>query len=91
MLYSYDECLKTYGNYYQLTKKLQDEEIYKIEPGLYSDKTRMPELEVISFKYPYAIFTMNSAFYYYSLTDVIPDKYYLATTKTHYLLTTIKK
>ncbi len=81
MIYSYDECLKKYGNHYQLTKKLQHEELYKIEPGIYSDKARVPELEVISYKYSSAIFTMNSAFYYHSLTDVIPDKYYLATSK----------
>ena len=71
MIYSYDECLKKYGNHYQLTKKLQNEELYKIESGIYSDNARVSELEVISYKYPYAIFTMNSAYYYHSLTDVI--------------------
>ena len=30
-------------------------------------------------KYPKAVFTMDSAFYHYGLTDVIPEKYYLAT------------
>ena len=84
MIYSYDECLKKYGNHYQLTKKLQNEELYKIESGIYSDKARVSELEVISHKYAYAIFTMNSAYYYHSLTDVIPDKYYLATSKDAY-------
>lgn len=81
MIYSYDECIRKYGNHYQLTKKLHNEELYKIESGIYSDKARVRELEVISYKYPSAIFTMNSAFYYHSLTDVIPDKYYLATSK----------
>ncbi len=84
MIYSYNDCLKKYGNHYQITKKLQNEELYKIESGIYSDKPRVSELEVISYKYPYAIFTMNSAYYYYSLTDVIPDKYYLATSKDAY-------
>ena len=84
MIYSYDECLQKYGNHYQLTKKLQNQELYKIEPGVYSDKERVSELEIISYKYPYAIFTMDSAFYYHSLTDVIPDKYYLATSKDAY-------
>lgn len=84
MIYSYDECLQKYGNHYQLTKKLQNRELYKIESGVYSDKERVSELEVISYKYPYAIFTMDSAFYYHSLTDVIPDKYYLATSKDSY-------
>ena len=41
----------------------------------------MPELEIIMKKYPNAILTLNSAFYYYGLTDTIPDHYYVATPK----------
>ena len=81
MLYSYDECIKKYGNPYQIEKMLIDEQIYKIERGIYSDKRVVSELDVIVFKYPKAVFTMDSAFYYHSLTDVIPEKYYLATDK----------
>ncbi len=33
-------------------------------------------------KYPKTVFTGESAFYYHSLTDVIPDRYYLATKRT---------
>ena len=33
----------------------------------------MPELEIIMKKDPNAILTLNSAFYYYGLTDTIPD------------------
>ncbi|MDD3219702.1 MAG: hypothetical protein PHC41_09085 [Lachnospiraceae bacterium] len=40
------------------------------------------ELEIISIKYPRSVFTGESAFYYHSLTDVIPDYYYLATLRT---------
>ncbi len=32
-------------------------------------------------KYPNAVFTLNSAFYYYGLTDTIPRMYYLQTDK----------
>lgn len=32
-------------------------------------------------KYPNAIFTLNSAFYYHGLNDVIPDLYFLTTSK----------
>ena len=81
MLYSYDECIKKYGNPYQIEKMLIDEQIYKIERGIYSDKRVVSELDVIVFKYPKAVFTMDSAFYYHSLTDVIPEKFYLATDK----------
>lgn len=81
MLYSYDECIKKYGNSYQIEKMLKEEQIYKIERGIYSDKRVVSELDVIVFKYPKAVFTMDSAFYYHSLTDVIPENFYLATDK----------
>lgn len=58
--------------------------IYKIKPGIYSDKKRASELELLTFNYPYAVFTMDSAFYYYSLSDVAPNKYHLATNKDAY-------
>ena len=59
----------------------KNEELYKIEKGVYSDKPHEPEISLISLKYPEAVFTMNSAFYYHNLTDTIPDKYYLVTDK----------
>lgn len=43
----------------------------------------MPELEIIMKKYPNAILTLNSAFYYYGLTDTILDHYYVATPKSN--------
>ena len=43
----------------------------------------MPELEIIMKKYPNAILTLNSAFYYYGLTDTLPDHYYVATPKSN--------
>ena len=81
MLTSYNECLNIFGSDYQINKKISSGSLYKISSGIYSDTKRTNELEIISFKYPYAVFTMDSAFYYHSLTDVIPDKYYLATQK----------
>lgn len=50
-----------------------------MEKGIYSDEKYVPEFQIISKKYPTAVFTLNSAFYYHHLTDVIPEKYYLAT------------
>ena len=75
MLYSYAQCIKMFGTDKKLKKALKQKQIYKIEKGVYSDKEYESELAVISMKYPNAIFTLNSAFYYYGLTDVIPDLY----------------
>lgn len=59
---------------------LENKEFYKIEKGMYSNREYFDRLELLSKKYPNAIFTAESAFYYWGLTDVVPTKQYLATT-----------
>lgn len=81
MLLSYQECIEKYGNDYKIKKSIQNGELYMMEKGIYSDKRYVSELEIISKKYPNAIMTLNSAFYYYGLTDTIPDLYHVATPK----------
>jgi len=84
MLLSYYDCEVKYGNQYQIKKALETERLYKIQPGIYAYAPQVSDLEIISFKYEQAVFTMDSAFYYHNLTDVIPDKYHLATSKDAY-------
>ena len=81
MVYSYKELLESGLNRYQIEQKVSNGELYKIERGIYSDEKFPSELSVITKKYPKAILTLNSAFFYYELTDKIPDYYYLATDK----------
>lgn len=54
----------------------------KAESGIHSTKRNASETDIIMRKYPKTVFTGESAFYYHSLTDVIPDRYYLATKRT---------
>ena len=79
MLFSFNECLEKYGNQYQVKKMIESEQLFKIEEGIYSDKKLVSDMDVVVYKYPNAIFTMESAYYYHNLTDVIPDKFCLAT------------
>ena len=81
MLLTYPECLAKWQSDYQVKKQISEGKLYRIEKGVYSDIPDVSTLAVISFKYPNAIFTMDSAFYYHGLTDVISDKYHLATDK----------
>lgn len=81
MLYSYSECIAMFGSDSKLKQALNNKKIFKIEKGVYSNTKYVPELAIISMKYPNGIFTLNSAFYYHGLTDVIPDLYFLATSK----------
>jgi len=82
MLYFRNELIGTYNSTYKLNKAIENGIIYKIENGLYSDEKYVNPLAVISKKYPNFIFTMDSAFYYWNLTDVIPNQYHLATKLT---------
>lgn len=81
MIYSAQEVIKKYGTRYNLSKALKRKEIFKLEHGIYSDKDLVNPMIIISKKYPSAIITMDSAFYYYDLTDVIPRMTYDATNR----------
>ncbi len=81
MLYSYPDCLKEWKSDYQIKKRISDGKLYRIEKGVYSDIPDVSALAVIAFKYPKGIMTMESAFYYHGLTDVIPDAFHIATDK----------
>ncbi len=79
MILNYKECIDKYGNDYQLGKAVAEELIYRVESGLYSTEPYSTELEIIVKKYPNAILTGEYAFYCHDLTDVIPEKYFIAT------------
>ena len=78
MILLHKELIEKYKSDYEIKKLIQEGKIFKIEKGIYSDKKDVNYLEIISKKYPNAIFTMDSAFYYHNLTDVIPEKEHLA-------------
>ena len=82
MLYFHKELKEKLKSDYQIQKAVLNSNYYKIEKGLYSDIEFVNPLEIISKKYPNAIFSSDSAYYYYDLTDVIPDYYYLATKRS---------
>ncbi len=81
MIFSYSDCLKKWKTDYQIKKQLSAGNIYQIERGIYSDIPNVSTLAVVAFKYPKGILTMDSAFYYHGLTDVIPDQFHIATDK----------
>ena len=82
MLYFHKELKEKLKSDYQIQKSVSNKEYFKIEKGLYSDVEFVNPLEIICKKYPNAIFTSDSAYYYYDLTDVIPNYFCLATKRT---------
>lgn len=75
------ECLEIYGSDYFIEKKIEAGELFKVGKGIYSEKKYVPELAMLVYKYPNAVVTMRSAFFFHGLTDVIPDECDLATTR----------
>ena len=82
MVFTHKELEIILKSDYQIKKKIAEGEIFKIDRGIYSDTPSVHPLEVITKKYPHAIFTMDSAFYFYGLTDVIPKQMHLAFIRT---------
>ena len=81
MLYTHKQCMKEKGSDYQIQKAVKAGELHQIEKGIYADTSDVTTLAIISTKYPEGIITLDSAFYYHELTDVIPDDYCIATSK----------
>ena len=79
MILSYKEAVLKYGNDYNLTKAVSDGLIFKQEEGVYSTERFVPEIGIVMKKYAKAVITGEYAFYTHGLTNVIPEKYDLAT------------
>lgn len=82
MILTYEECIKRYGTDYKVKKEIEAGRLFQKEKGIYTDQKYCSDLSIVTVKYPRAIFTGESAYYYYGLTDVIPDCYHLATKRT---------
>lgn len=82
MVMTYKECIERFKSPYQIAKAVESGELYKIEKGIYSSAPDAYDLEIVISKYPEAIITMNTAFYFHGLTDSIPDEYSIATLKS---------
>jgi predicted transcriptional regulator of viral defense system len=78
MIQTYKELEALYGSGYQIKKAISEGKIFKIAKGLYSYEQSVHPLEIIVKKYPQAIFTMDSAFFFHGMTDVIPRKMFLS-------------
>ena len=90
MVYKYKELLEIYKDDYNIKRAIENKKIYKIEKGIYSDKKIVNPLLVYSKKYPNATITMDNAFYYYDLTDIIPNKICLATSSKSHTINNVK-
>ncbi len=78
MILTYKELKEKYSRR-EIENMLKEKFIFKILKGYYSNIEHYNHLELLVKKYPNAIFTSESAFYYWGLTDYIPEKEFLST------------
>ena len=64
---------------YELFTKKEKGEIKRVARGIYATSEYYDLLEVYALRYPYAIFTLNTMFSIYGMTDRFIDKYHLVT------------
>lgn len=87
MLFDYKSCKKRYGSPYQIEKATKEGRLFKMEKGVYSDTGKEGEIEVLQVRYPTAIVSFESAYYYYDMTDWIPEQYTFVTGNHAHLIT----
>ncbi len=73
------ECLQEYGSDYFINQLVESRKLFRVDKGLYSEEEHVPELALLSVRYPKAVITMDTAFYLYGLTDEVPDLCTMAT------------
>ena len=79
MLLRFAECKKRFGSPYQIDKAVREGRLFKMAPGIYSESGEESEVEVLQARYPKSVLTLESAYYYYDMTDEVPEKYVFAT------------
>lgn len=79
MIYTYKELLNIEKSRQNINAKVKNKELFKVDKGIYSDREVVNPILIYTKRYPDAIISLDNAFYYYGLTDVLPNKYYLAT------------
>lgn len=78
MLMTLAECLDRYAGQCRVEEAIREGRLKRLAHGLYSDGARHRDIEVLQKRYQTSVVTMLSAYYYYDLTDHVPDKFHLA-------------
>lgn len=80
MIYKWNEIVKKEGGRFFAETCVKEGKYKKVAHGLYTDDGGLvSELEQLFLQYPRATLTNESAFDFYQLSTLIPEKYYLVT------------
>jgi len=91
MLYFHKELKDKLKLDYQIQKAVKEKKYFKVDDGLYSDKSNINHIEIIAKKFPNFVLYWDSAYYYHNFTDFIPNKIVLATTKDNTIRSAVVK
>ena len=82
MIKTHKECLEMFGSDLAIAKEVAAKRLFKVDRGIYADRPFVPLIEIVQKRYVRAVVTMDSAFFYQGLTDIVPEKIHLATDRT---------
>ncbi len=78
---TYEKAVQQAGSRSALDTKIDSGELFKISRGIYSTTEHPDPLAVAYVTYPNSVITMDSALYFYGLTDIPPAEIHLATAR----------
>lgn len=81
MIITYETASLEFGSSYNINKEIKAGRLYRVARGYYSDQRHVDPYELCALRFPQAVVTADSAFYLHGLTDVVPDKAHLATSR----------
>lgn len=80
-MFDYNECEARFGSAYRIRSAIADGRVFRLAKGVYSLTGKESELEVLQFLYPESVLSFGAAYYYYDLTDVVPEQYDFVTAR----------
>ncbi len=78
MLLTKSECCEKFGGMFRVKEMIRLGSLHRVAYGIYSDGTRHRDVEILQKRYPSSVVTLQSAYYYYDLSDFVPEKCHLA-------------
>lgn len=81
MIIAHGAAVAEFGSPYRINKEIEAGRLFRVARGFYSDTRYVDPYALCAVRYPGAIVTMDSAFYLHGLTDRVPDKIHLATSR----------
>ena len=78
MLMTMAECREKLGGVSRIKEMIRIGALRRVAYGIYTDGACHRDVEILQKRYPASVVTLQSAYYYYELSDSVPEKIHLA-------------